>query len=203
MIGIGVGIDYALLIVTRYREGLHDGLGPRGGGPPAARHLGPRRRLRRHHGRHLAPRHVPDEPGLHAQPGVAAILAVLMTMLAAITLAAGAARLRRTQHRPLRPAAPPGKIPAESNRTVLVPLEPRHPGTPLAGADRERRLPDRAGASAAFAAPRLRRRRQPPGRRTPPGGLTTCSLRASAPASTGRSWSSSSPEAAARPTRRS
>ena len=28
MIGIGVGIDYALLIVTRYRQGLHDGLDP-------------------------------------------------------------------------------------------------------------------------------------------------------------------------------
>ena len=28
MIGIGVGIDYALLIVTRYRDGLHDGLEP-------------------------------------------------------------------------------------------------------------------------------------------------------------------------------
>ena len=28
MIGIGVGIDYALLIVTRYRSGLHDGLEP-------------------------------------------------------------------------------------------------------------------------------------------------------------------------------
>ena len=28
MIGIGVGIDYALLIVTRYRQGLHDGLEP-------------------------------------------------------------------------------------------------------------------------------------------------------------------------------
>ncbi|MGH9187761.1 MAG: MMPL family transporter [Acidimicrobiales bacterium] len=28
MIGIGVGIDYALFIVTRYREGLHDGLDP-------------------------------------------------------------------------------------------------------------------------------------------------------------------------------
>jgi putative drug exporter of the RND superfamily len=27
-IGLGVGIDYALLIVTRYRSGLHDGLGP-------------------------------------------------------------------------------------------------------------------------------------------------------------------------------
>src|SRR5690606_16164959 len=28
MIGIGVGIDYALLIVTRYRESLHAGLAP-------------------------------------------------------------------------------------------------------------------------------------------------------------------------------
>ena len=28
MIGIGVGIDYALIIVTRYRQGLHDGLTP-------------------------------------------------------------------------------------------------------------------------------------------------------------------------------
>ncbi|HVL32746.1 MAG TPA: MMPL family transporter, partial [Actinomycetota bacterium] len=28
MIGIGVGIDYALFIVTRYREGLHEGLQP-------------------------------------------------------------------------------------------------------------------------------------------------------------------------------
>ena len=29
MIGIGVGIDYALFIVTRFREGIHDGLNPR------------------------------------------------------------------------------------------------------------------------------------------------------------------------------
>jgi RND superfamily putative drug exporter len=29
LIGIGVGIDYALLIVTRYRQGLHDGKEPR------------------------------------------------------------------------------------------------------------------------------------------------------------------------------
>lgn len=28
MIGIGVGIDYALFIVTRYREGLHNGMSP-------------------------------------------------------------------------------------------------------------------------------------------------------------------------------
>jgi RND superfamily putative drug exporter len=30
MLGIGVGIDYALLIVTRYRQGLRDGLDPEG-----------------------------------------------------------------------------------------------------------------------------------------------------------------------------
>ncbi len=30
MIGLGVGIDYALFIVTRYRQGLHDGLDPEG-----------------------------------------------------------------------------------------------------------------------------------------------------------------------------
>ena len=31
MIGLGVGIDYALFIVTRYREGLHAGRSPRAG----------------------------------------------------------------------------------------------------------------------------------------------------------------------------
>ncbi len=30
MIGLGVGIDYALFIVTRFRQGLEEGLGPRG-----------------------------------------------------------------------------------------------------------------------------------------------------------------------------
>jgi len=29
MIGLGVGIDYALFIVTRFREGIHDGLSPK------------------------------------------------------------------------------------------------------------------------------------------------------------------------------
>ena len=43
MLGIGVGIDYALLIVTRYRAALAAGQTPRDGGrrvrspPPAAR----------------------------------------------------------------------------------------------------------------------------------------------------------------------
>ena len=36
MVGIGVGIDYALFIVTRYRESLRDGLEPGGRGGPRA-----------------------------------------------------------------------------------------------------------------------------------------------------------------------
>jgi RND superfamily putative drug exporter len=40
MIGIGVGIDYALLIVTRHREGLHDGLEPAAASRQAMRTAG-------------------------------------------------------------------------------------------------------------------------------------------------------------------
>jgi RND superfamily putative drug exporter len=29
MIGIGVGVDYTLFIVTRFRQALHDGMPPR------------------------------------------------------------------------------------------------------------------------------------------------------------------------------
>ena len=32
MIGLGVGIDYTLFIVTRFRQFLHDGLDAAGGG---------------------------------------------------------------------------------------------------------------------------------------------------------------------------
>ena len=34
MIGLGVGIDYALFIVTRYREALHPGQTPEERPPP-------------------------------------------------------------------------------------------------------------------------------------------------------------------------
>jgi RND superfamily putative drug exporter len=39
LIGLGVGIDYALFIVTRYREGLRAGIGPEG--PPLGRSTRP------------------------------------------------------------------------------------------------------------------------------------------------------------------
>ena len=62
MIGLGVGIDYALFIVTRYREGLKLGLS-RGG----LRHRGDGheracRPVRRHHRHHLADGPDPGRP---------------------------------------------------------------------------------------------------------------------------------------------
>ena len=66
MIGLGVGIDYALLIVTRYRSGAgrRARAARRGGrGDGDRRALGPRRR---HDRRHLAARAVPHGPAVPA-----------------------------------------------------------------------------------------------------------------------------------------
>ena len=88
MIGLGVGIDYALFIVTRYREQLHDG---------------PRRRARRssiaidtagravafagHHRRHLAARHARSWASTFvAGLGIGAAVVVAVTMVASLTL---------------------------------------------------------------------------------------------------------------------
>ena len=57
MIGIGVGIDYALFIVTRYRQGLAEGRDPRAAVVRALDTVGPGRAVRRHHRGHLAARH--------------------------------------------------------------------------------------------------------------------------------------------------
>ncbi len=53
MIGLGVGIDYALFIVTRYREGLHAGTVAAGRDPRRHGLGGPGRGLRRHDRRDL------------------------------------------------------------------------------------------------------------------------------------------------------
>ena len=47
MIGIGVGIDYALFIVTRYREALHRTASPEAAVLEAMTTVGPGRRVRR------------------------------------------------------------------------------------------------------------------------------------------------------------
>ena len=86
MIGIGVGIDYALFIVTRYRQGLHDGLDPE---PAVIRAIDTAGRAVLFAGTTV----VISLMGmllinLDAMRGLAvsASLAVLMTMLASVTL---------------------------------------------------------------------------------------------------------------------
>ena len=56
MIGLGVGIDYSLFIVTRFRQLLHEGLSPRRRRFRGRRLGGPRRALRRRDGRDLGDR---------------------------------------------------------------------------------------------------------------------------------------------------
>ena len=56
MIGLGVGIDYALFIVTRYRENLHHGHTVAGVDRHRDRHRRPGRHLRGCHGGDLLPR---------------------------------------------------------------------------------------------------------------------------------------------------
>ncbi|HUG15303.1 MAG TPA: MMPL family transporter [Thermomicrobiales bacterium] len=86
MIGIGVGIDYSLLIITRFRKGLHDGLEPEAAVLRAADTAG---RSVLFAGITV----VISVMGLFAlnldtfrAVAVAAALAVLMTMMAALTL---------------------------------------------------------------------------------------------------------------------
>ena len=65
MVGVGVGIDYALLIVTRFRSSLADGQDPREATQTAIVYRGPLRPLRGHDGGHLHARHPADGPAGH------------------------------------------------------------------------------------------------------------------------------------------
>ena len=86
MIGLGVGIDYALFIVTRHREGLRargdvelavvEAMDTSGRATPA----------RRHDGGDRAARHVCDRCGFMYGLAIASVLAVLLTLAASLTL---------------------------------------------------------------------------------------------------------------------
>ena len=180
MIGLGVGIDYALFIVTRYRENLDGGLDPE---RSVVRALDTAGRAVLFAGTTV----VISVLGLllmktSIMRGVAIGIAigVLTTMLGVGHAAAGAARLRRPQHRQVRP--PPPQAPGgRRSRSRAGPVEPRHPAPPVAGGDRRARCPARARGPAAVDAARLHRRRQPARRPTRRARRTTSSPRASGP----------------------
>ena len=99
MIGLGVGIDYALFIVTRYREHLHAGMEPEQATIEAGRLLRPRRDLRRHHRDDLAARPVHHRSVVRARPGRRRRRRRAGDDVGVDHAAAGAARLRRPAHR--------------------------------------------------------------------------------------------------------
>ena len=109
MIGLGVGIDYALFIVTRYRQGLAEGQPPRGAAIAALGTAG-RAVL-------LAGSTVVIAllglfvVGLPFMDGLAAatIVAVFLVLAAALTLLPGDLRLRGYEHRPAASARPARK----------------------------------------------------------------------------------------------
>ena len=69
MIGLGVGIDYALFIVTRFRENYARRAGRGRGDHRGHGHRRPSRAVRRHHGDHRPARPVPARRGLPLRPG--------------------------------------------------------------------------------------------------------------------------------------
>ena len=191
MIGLGVGIDYALFILTRFRNGLDEGLEPRDGGDRRGRHRRPRRALRRGHGDHLADGDAAARPHLPLRGGDGGGARGAVHDDRGADPAAGAADDRRP---PGRPAAHPRPRQARAvsiaEDTPLVPLEPRDPAparcsrrcSPAACCSPSASRPSRCGSAPTTPAPTRRGRR-----RAKP---TTCSPKASAPASTGRSRSS-------------
>ncbi len=135
MVGIGVGIDYALLIVTRFRSSLADGQDPRGATQTAIATAG---RAVLFAGMTV----VISMLGilLMGQPAMngfafTVVLAVLVVMAASVTLLPAilgfAGRNIERLHVPFvskdRPLV---------RRVALVPLEPVHPAPPVVGRHR-------------------------------------------------------------------
>ena len=160
LIGIGVGIDYALFISTRYREALHEGRNPEqavvhaidssgravlfAGGTVVISLLG------------LFFIGVPFIRGL----AVGATLAVLFVMAAAVTLAPRRTRLRRLHDRPVRASRRPP--PARRRAQFLDTLEQDVASAALARSRHRARDPRGPRAAVLLAAPRGRRRGERP-----------------------------------------
>ena len=192
LVGLGVGVDYALFVVARYRENRaagqdnHRALVRRDGARPVPPSSSP-----------AAPSSSPPPPspspgvGVLTSIGLATSIMVLFAVAAAITLLPALLEPARRPHR----HRPPGP------RVTVRPSAPRTPpGGASATASSARPWPYLLGSRrrpAGHRGPGVRACR-PPSRRpaTPPprpptDRPTTCSPRASAPGSTRRCWSSS------------
>ena len=183
MISIGVGIDYALFIVTRYREALESGRDPESAVVVALDTAGRAVLFAGIDRRHRAARPPRAQHRDFRGVAIGTAIGVLVDDARLGHAAPRAARLRRPQHRPLRPPPPQA---ARRRRVVLAPVGRVRPEAPLARVPRRARAADRDRAPGLLAAARLRRRRQQARPATPAARRTTCSPRASGPASTDR-----------------
>ena len=190
LIGLGVGIDYALFIVTRHRRGLQT---------RACRSPRPRRTP-------SPPRAAPSSsPGATVCIALLGMLVLRLSFLNGVAIAASltvVAHRRRLRHPAARAARAHRDAGAEPPRTRDgSPSTGRSPRLPTGFAARwsafVERHPKLLGAVAVvvMAGPRAAHPLAPPGhlrpgqrprRPRPPGRRTTCSPRASAPASTAR-----------------
>ena len=182
MMGIGIGIDYALLMVTRFREWRAAGLDPSGRDRGDAGHRRPRVMV-------AGSTVVISMLGLFAMglsfmrgAALVTILAVLVVMLASITLfPALLGYLGRHVDRlrlPLGPTAHAVEVAVgghvEPSRGWLG-LEPAGRAAPESWPRRRRRRPARPGCAVPRRPVRLPRRRQQPGDHHHPAGLRPAS----------------------------
>ena len=160
MIGIGVGIDYALFIVTRYRQGSARRARTRACRRARDRHERSGGALRRRHGRDLAPRTVPDRRVVHPRARGRRV-----------------ARRRCSSWRPRSRCCPRCSASSGTRSTssrcrqlkendaeqqLLGPVEPHRPAPPVAVAFGVAGRPDHPRDAVLLDAPRLPRRRQRP-----------------------------------------
>ena len=184
MIGLGVGIDYALFILTRFRNGLDDGLEPREAAIAAVDTAGRAvlfagiTVIIALLGMFLL--------GLTFLYGVAtaAALAVLFTMIAALTLLPALLTIVGRRVDRLRIPGLGSRGPIAIEKTKWYPLEPRDPAPALARGQPLRRPPDPPLRSDSLAASWHQRRRHRTAEQNDPPGLRSAGARASAPAST-------------------
>ena len=186
MVGLGVGIDYALFIVTRYRENSRRGARPGTQRRARDRHRGPRGAVRGFHRRDLGARPVADEDVDHARRRHRHLGRRAHHDAGVDHAAAGAARFRRPQHRQVgvcrHRKRPEGEI-RESGWYRWSRVIQRHPWpAAIIGFV----VPARADDPAVVDAARIHRRRATARRATPRARPTTSSPRDSGPGSTVR-----------------
>ena len=172
LIGIGVGIDYSLLVLTRFRSAMARGQGPPRRCGRGRHHRGAQRDHRRLHGGDRRPRPRPHRPRLHVRGRDLDLVRGAGRDARLGHPAAVAALLPRPEGRPAaNPLPRPRPEDGRRRRVAGGPLEPRGPAAPL-----DRRDPRHRGAARACRprprdAPRLPRRRQRSARHDDPPGL--------------------------------